>query len=243
MFSLGQDSFFMGGLIWWSFSACLSEPAVKISSEALAPLFKPSCGRWAPLPALTQPASQSIFSRSAHPRHESELQQRQQQRAARGTAQEPASAADPEPAGAHLARVPREQERGRWAPLLGAAALQERTEWAHLRPNKPGANAKPERSQRDSLVIALQQTDRCGWDQPGEQWWFWSWWDCISSFIKVCNMYRWSYAVRYHERVRDYTGTQVELWITSHQKGHWARQSVPIREKNALSFSLIYIPA
>lgn len=153
----------MGSLIWWSFAVCLSEPAIKISSEALTPLFKSSRRCWAPLPALTQPASQSFFSWSADSSHESKLQQRQQQRAAGAPAEEPANAADPEPAGAHLARVPREQERERWAPLLWPAAFQERTERAHLQPNKPVANAKSERSQRDSLVIALQQIDQCGW--------------------------------------------------------------------------------
>lgn len=130
----------------------LSEPAVKISSEALAPLFKPPRGCRAPLPALTQPASQSLLSRSADPSHEPELQQRQQQRAARGAGQEPAHAADPQPAGAHLARVPREQGRERRAPLLGPAAGQGRPERAQLRPRQPGAHAQPERSQRDGLV-------------------------------------------------------------------------------------------
>lgn len=211
----------MGRLVGWSFSACLSEPAVKISSEALAPLFKPSRRCWAPLPALTQPASQSLFPWSANPSHESKLQQQQQQRAARAAGEEPADAADPEPAGAHLARVPCEQERERRAPLLGPAACQERPERAQLRPHEPAAHAKPERSQRDSLVMAPSKQTSGGGDQPR---------GAVVLLVMVRLHFQLYTGVQYvrvelccsaPRESQGFTGARVELWITSHQKCHW----------------------
>lgn len=138
-------------------SPCLLEPAIKVSSQAITPLLlEPPCPCRASLPAPAKPAGQSRFLRGANPPHESKLQQRQQQRAARGAGQGQAHAADPEPVGAHLARLPRQQERERRASLRRAAARQERAERARVQPNKPVTDAKPERPERDSLVIALQ---------------------------------------------------------------------------------------
>ena len=128
------------------FSPCLSEPAVKISPKAPAPLLlKPPCPRRASLPALTEPASQTRFFGGANSPHESRLRQRRRrQRAAGAAAEKPADAADSEPAGTGLARRAGEQERERWASLLRPAAGQGRAERAHLQPNKPLADAESE---------------------------------------------------------------------------------------------------
>lgn len=57
-------------------------------------------------------------------------------------------------------------------------------------------------------------------------------------------MYMWSYAVWHHSESQGlYSKTS---WILNYQSSEMsldARQSVPVREKNALPFSLIYIPA